>query len=77
MRQETEMMMELIEVSCPRCQDGQLFITGVITAFTPPIPDIFTIDCNKCGCAGSGYKRNECEGWKFIWDESLRSTSAV
>lgn len=76
MQEETEMM-ELLEISCPHCHDGQLFITGVIAAFNPLIPDLFAIDCNKCGRRGSGYKRNESEGWKFTWDEGSPSTALI
>jgi uncharacterized protein (DUF983 family) len=72
MLDQPEIMMESIEVSCPHCQDGQLFITGVIAAFNPPAPDIFAIDCNKCGRTGSGYQRNEGGEWKFTWDKNIR-----
>ena len=75
----TEEMTLPIEVNCPHCQVGQLFITGIIAAFTLTIPDIFTVDCNGCRRTGNGYRRNENEGWKSIWDMdpiSLRTCQA-
>jgi uncharacterized protein (DUF983 family) len=75
--QEEVGMMEPLEISCPHCHEGQLFITGIIAAFILPAPDIFAIDCNKCGCRGSGYQRNESEGWQFTWDEGPRSTAII
>jgi hypothetical protein len=69
----TEEMMLPIGVDCPHCRVGQLFITGIITAFTCTFPDIFTVDCDECRRTGNGYRRNETEGWKITWDMNPKS----
>lgn len=55
-----------VETTCPFCQSNEVIITGIIAAFNAPLPDIFALDCKKCGRTGSGYQ--DSKGWKIDWD---------
>lgn len=65
-----------IEITCPFCQSKEVTITGIIAAFNAPLPDVFALDCEKCGRQGSGYQ--DSNGWHIKWDEiDHPSTSEV
>lgn len=56
-----------IEAPCPFCQSNKVVITGIIAAFNAPLPDVFALDCKKCGRQGSGYQ--DSKGWTIDWEE--------
>lgn len=34
-----------------------------------PLPDIFAIECKKCGHTGNGYQ--DSKGWHITWGKSV------
>jgi hypothetical protein len=64
--------LEKIEVDCPVCQSGEVFIVDIIAGGIAPLPDIFAIDCKKCGHTGSGYQ--DSRGWKIDWDKPVETS---
>jgi hypothetical protein len=66
---ESEMLQPgKIEVTCPFCQSDEVFIIDFIAGATFPLPEVFAIDCQKCGHTGSGYQDNK--GWHIEWGSS-------
>lgn len=59
---------EKVEVTCPFCQSDEVFVVDFIAGGMFPLPDIFAIDCKRCGHTGSGYQ--DSKGWHIDWDKS-------
>jgi hypothetical protein len=57
----------VIELPCPSCQRAEVVITGIISAFNAPLPDVYALDCKVCGWQGDGYQ--DSRGWTINWEE--------
>jgi hypothetical protein len=61
-----------IEITCPYCQSNEVVVVDFIAAFNAPLPDIYALDCQRCGRTGSGYQ--DSGGWKIDWDEIVETS---
>jgi hypothetical protein len=64
---------ERIEVTCPFCESNEVFIIDFIAGAMFPLPDIFAIECKKCGHTGSGYQ--DSRGWKTEWSNGVEAAT--
>lgn len=64
---------EKIEATCPFCQSDEIFILDFIAGAMFPLPDIFAIECKKCGHTSRGYQDNR--EWKIEWSKSVETSN--
>jgi hypothetical protein len=62
---------EKIDVTCDLCQSDEVFIIDFIAGCMFPLPDIFAIECRKCGYIGNGYQ--DSRGWHTEISKSVAS----
>lgn len=68
MSESETLVPEKIEATCPSCQSDEVFVVDFIAGSIFPLPDIFAIDCKRCGHTASGYQ--DSKGWHIKWDKS-------
>jgi hypothetical protein len=57
-----------IDATCPSCQATQVFAVDFIAGCMFPLPDVFVIECKRCGQTSRGFQTGH--GWKIAWDQS-------
>ena len=58
---------------CPSCKSEDVFVIDFLAGCMFPLPDIFAIECKKCGHTGSGYQ--DSKGWHITWGKSVEALS--
>lgn len=64
---------ERIEAVCLFCESTEVFIIDFIVGSIFPLPDIFAVECKRCGHTGSSYQ--DSRGWKTEWSTGIETAT--